>query len=71
VQVAALNARSEADAMAKRLSSKGYAAYVVAPPNGNPAVFRVRIGSYKTRREAEAMAARLQKEEQFKPWVTR
>jgi cell division septation protein DedD len=71
VQVAALNVRSEADAMAKRLSSKGYAAYVVEPPNGNPAVFRVRIGSYKTRREAEAMAARLQKEEQFKPWVTR
>jgi cell division septation protein DedD len=71
VQVAALNVRSEADAMAKRLTSKGYSAYVLAAANGNPAVFRVRIGSYKTRREAEAMAARLQKEEQIKPWVTR
>ena len=30
VQVAALNVRSEADAIAKRLSSKGYAAYVLS-----------------------------------------
>jgi cell division septation protein DedD len=69
--VAALNVRSEADAMAKRLSTKGYAAYVVTPTTQTPSLFRVRIGTFKTRREAEAMAARLQKEEQFKPWVTR
>ena len=31
VQIAALNVRSEADAIAKRLTSKGYAAYVLAP----------------------------------------
>lgn len=71
VQIAALNIRSEADAIAKRLSSKGYAAYVLAPANGTPSVFRVRVGKYPTRREAETVAARLQKEEQFKPWVTR
>lgn len=71
VQVAALNVRSEADAMAKRLSSKGYSAYVVAPTGSTPAMFRVRIGTFKTRREAEAMAATLQTAEQFKPWVTR
>ena len=71
VQIAALNVRSEADAMARRLASKGYAAYVLTPANGTPAVYRVRIGTFKTRREAEAMAARLQKEEQFKPWITK
>ncbi len=71
VQIAALNVRSEADAMAKRLASKGYAAYVLTPANGTPAVYRVRIGTFKTRREAEAMAAKLQKEEQFKPWITK
>jgi DedD protein len=71
VQIAALNVRSEADAMAKRLTSKGYAAYVLTPANGTPAVYRVRIGTFKTRREAEAMAVRLQKEEQFKPWITK
>ena len=71
VQIAALNVRSEADAIARRLSSKGYAAYVLMPPNGTPSVFRVRVGKFGTRREAETVAARLQKEEQFKPWVTR
>ena len=70
VQVAALNVRSEADAIARRLTAKGYPAFVQTP--GNAAnVFRVRIGTYKTRREADAVAAKLQKEEQFKPWVTR
>ena len=71
VQIAALNVRSEADAIAKRLSSKGYAAYVISPATGTPAVYRVRVGKFPTRREAETVAARLQKEEQFKPWVTR
>jgi DedD protein len=71
VQIAALNVRSEADAIAKRLSSKGYAAYVVSPANGTPTVFRVRVGKFPTRRKAETVASKLQKEEQFKPWVTR
>ena len=71
VQIAALNVRSEAEAIAKRLSSKGYAAYVLAPATGTPSVFRVRVGKYPTRREAENIAARLKKEEQFNPWVTR
>jgi DedD protein len=71
VQIAALNVRSEADAIAKRLSSKGYTAYVMSPANGTPSVYRVRIGKFPTRREAESIAAKLQKEEQFKPWVTR
>ena len=71
VQIAALNVRSEAEAIARRLSSKGYAAYVLSPANGTPSVYRVRVGKFNTRREAESVAARLQKEEQFKPWVTR
>ncbi|MEQ1869104.1 MAG: SPOR domain-containing protein [Vicinamibacterales bacterium] len=69
VQVAAINVRSEADAIARRLSGKGYAAYVQVPTSGS--VYRVRVGTFKTRREADSVAARLQKEEQFKPWVTR
>ncbi len=71
VQIAALNVRSEAEAIAKRLTSKGYAAYVMSPASGTPSVYRVRIGKFPTRREAESIAAKLQKEEQFKPWVTR
>jgi cell division protein FtsN len=34
-------------------------------------MYRVRVGKFKTRREAEAMATKLKKEEQFTPWITR
>jgi cell division septation protein DedD len=71
VQVAAVNVRTDADAIARRFSSKGYAAYVEVPPNGTGTVFRVRIGTFRTKHEAETIAAKLQKEEQIKPWVTR
>jgi cell division septation protein DedD len=71
VQIAALAVRSEADEIAKRLTSKGYSAYVLAPANGTPSVFRVRVGTFPTKREAETVAAKLKKEEQYNPWVTR
>jgi len=71
VQIAAVNVKSDAEAIAKRLSNKGYSAYVVAPPDGTPAVYRVRVGKFPTKREADSVSAKLQKEEQFKPWVTR
>ncbi len=71
MQVAALNVRSEADAIAKRLTSKGYAAYVLRRPAARRRSIRVRVGTFKTRREADTVARQLQKEEQFKPWVTR
>jgi DedD protein len=71
IQVAALREREEADVIVKRLAGKGYPAYVVAPAKGAPPVFRVRVGKYKERNEADTVAARLQKEEQFKPWIVR
>lgn len=71
IQLAALREREEADAIVKRLSAKGYPAYVVAPAKDAPPVYRVRVGKFKERREADTVAARLQKEEQFKPWVVR
>jgi cell division protein FtsN len=70
VQVAALNARGEADTIARRLASKGYASYVVPPGNG-AVMYRVRVGHFKSRRDAEPVFEKLQKEEQFKPWITR
>jgi cell division protein FtsN len=70
VQVAAVP-EHDADTIAKRLTSKGYGVFVVAPGAAAPALYRVRVGRFKTRREAEAAASKLQKEEQFKPWITR
>ena len=68
VQLAALNSRAEADAMVKRLSAKGYDAYVQDPAVGAK-TFRVRVGNYPTRGEAETAAAKIGKEGQFTPWV--
>lgn len=71
IQVAALREAGEADAIVKRLANKGYSAYVVAPKKGDATIYRVRVGKFKERREADTVAARLQKEEQFKPWIVR
>ena len=67
VQVAAVRQRAAANAIARRLGTKGYPAFVTtAGPN-----FRVRVGKYNDRREAESVAGRLEEKEQFKPWITR
>jgi len=71
VQVASLRSRGEADAIAKRLSSKGFPSFVTTPGSSGPKVFRVRVGKYADRQEAETVARKLEKEEQFKPWITR
>jgi cell division septation protein DedD len=71
VQLAAVRERSEADAIARRLVSKGYQAYVLVPQPGKPPVYRVQVGRFKNRSEADKIASRLRKNEQFKPWVTR
>jgi len=68
VQVASVRSRGDADAIVKRLSAKGYPAFV---STSGPRVFRVRVGKYNDRREADTIARRLEKEEQFKPWITR
>lgn len=62
VQVVALRDRNQADGRAKDLMAKGYPAYVVAPSEAG-GVFRVRIGKFKERRQAEAVMRRLKKEE--------
>lgn len=72
VQVAALRDRDAALAIVKRLTAKGYPAFVLDPTPGSPApVHRVRVGRYADRAEAERVSRRLEREEQFKPLITR
>lgn len=71
IQIMASRSRTEADNMARRLIGKGYQAYVLAPAAGAPALFRVRVGKFKERREADAVVAKLTKEEKLKPWIVR
>ena len=59
--------RAEAETIARRLSTKGYPTFVTAAG----ANFRVRVGKYNDRRTAQSIAGRLEREERFKPWITR
>jgi cell division septation protein DedD len=71
VQVGALRSRGDADSLARRLTGKGYATYIVNPDAGvaNP-VYKVRVGNYASQDEAERVKRRLQQEEKLQPWIT-
>lgn len=61
--------RNTADVIAKGLAAKGFPSFITPRERG---LFAVRVGKYTDRREAEAVARRLERDEQFnKPWVTR
>lgn len=72
VQVTAVRSRTEAETIVARLKRKGYAAFVFAP-DGTDGLnyYRVRVGPFDTRREADIVFQRLEREEKYKPWITR
>lgn len=71
IQVAALRERGEAEVILRRLIAKGYSAYLMPPSGGPQTMFRVRVGKFAQRADAEKVASRLERDEQFKPWITR
>ena len=72
VQVIATRDREMATSIVKRLAGRGYPAFLVAPPAGaGPAYYKVHVGRYTDRGEAEQVSLRIKKEEQFQSWITR
>ena len=72
VQVSIFETRKEADRLAQQLVAKGYPAFVLDPAKGAAKpIYRVRVGKYRNRQDAEEIQARLQKNEQFTPWIAR
>jgi cell division septation protein DedD len=72
VQVMATRDRNMATSIVKRLGGKGYPAFVVNPPAGKgPGFYKVHVGRYNDRSEAEQVSLRIKKEEQFQSWITR
>jgi DedD protein len=71
IQVHALKDREAASKIVQNLIAKGYPAFLATPPRGTPALYRVQIGRYKDRAEADQVARRLAKEEQLRPEVKR
>jgi cell division septation protein DedD len=69
--VAAVKARAEAETIRRRLSGKGYPAFITTASSGGSTMFRVRVGKYNDRQAAESVKIKLEREERFKPWVTR
>jgi cell division septation protein DedD len=67
VKVVAYKERAQADNLAAKLTGKGYSAYVVQV--SAKGLYSVQVGKFKTRREADAIRRRLEKEEQLKPSV--
>jgi cell division septation protein DedD len=71
VKIVAYRDKAQADALASRLSGKGYAAFVALVSGKGAPLYSVRVGKFKTRVDAESASRRLEKEEQFKPLITR
>jgi cell division protein FtsN len=62
IQVASLNEARAAEEMVAKLVKKGYPAYATRTVVSNKTWYRVRIGGFKERREAESLVARLKRE---------
>jgi DedD protein len=72
IQVAALSALEDAQALVAELKRAGYAAYVVLPPPDDPnGLHRVRVGRYASRALAARTATRLERLRGEKLWVTK
>ena len=72
VQLVALRDRGAASSIVQRLSGKGYPAFIVNPAgSASSQIFKVQVGRYDDRGEAEQVARRLEKEEKFNPWISR
>ena len=71
LQVSSFRSRALAEEQMKRLTGKGYDAYltVVQSENGQTR-YRVRVGSFATRTEAEQIAERLRADLKLNPFVT-
>ena len=69
MQLTALKDRNEAMTIVRGLVAKGYPAFVQDPDPGSPTIYRVQVGGFPDRDQAAQAARRLEKEEQFKPYV--
>ena len=72
VQVISVRDRGAAEQIVRRLRTKEYPAYLVAPVAGAPSqLYKVQVGRYGDRSEAQTVETRLKKEEQFETWIVR
>ena len=68
IQVVALRTQEAATSLVKRLKDASYRAYL--EPGGSAGLYRVRVGRFDSRVEAEQVAVQLREVEKFKPYIT-
>lgn len=71
LQIVALRNQSAAASLVQRLVKSGFPAYLENPAPGTPVIYRVRVGRYSDRSEADQVRRRLEKEEQLSSVITR
>ena len=69
VQVFALRDKDSAERVMKTLTDKGLRVRLEREAEGGGGLYKIRVGGFETREEAEAMAVRLQKEGYPGAWV--
>ncbi|MDP2168417.1 MAG: SPOR domain-containing protein [Thermodesulfovibrionales bacterium] len=70
VQAGAFKKKTDAESLKRRLSAKGYSAYLLDGDGGiSGGVFKVRIGRFPDRKEAEAIALKLKNSEGIPAFV--
>lgn len=70
VQVGSFRNMDEASNLKTKLEKKGYQSYIAAYDTTNSNWFRVRIGQFKTKSQAESMAKKLKTKENLASFVT-
>ena len=68
IQVVALKTEEAAQSLVNRLKEARYRAYL--EPGGSAGLYRVRVGKFESRAEAEQVSAKLRDVEKFKPYIT-
>jgi DedD protein len=71
VQVGAFKSRGEADALKAELQKKGYGARSLRVSSKGTTLFKVMVGEFAQKKEAEVVALKLKKTEELKAFVTR
>jgi len=71
VQVKVFPTRAEAEKEATRLEAKGYRPFIALAPTAGPATYRVRVGKYPDKSDAEAVFRQLKQKENYDPWLDR
>lgn len=69
IQVGAFGESEAAEALAQRLREVGYSVYVTPGATAGQARWRVRVGPFASREQAEELAGKLKREQRLPTWV--